>query len=236
MGHTKVPTPRIQGCGYNVRMGNLKKISRTVSTAEGAYSIATYVWPLVAPTLGAVMTMATGLLPELSVPLPYLFASSAVVFAGVATGMVRVNEWRTGTNPSGKLQPVVNLLYGVDINKEKSPKELEAIQFGFTVYNAADFPLYFTVEEISSEFMGRIPLSKDMNFKEIEVPAKGQGYWRDHKISLGVELPLSGSQIGELRYRVAYWKNPKKKFFLEKRYTVEAVFRDGSIGLSNHEK
>ena len=144
--------------------------------------------PWLYPAIAAMMTLVAAF--SKAVPLPYLIASACLAGASVATAMVRVDEWWSRVNPSGKLSFSIPL-FALDIDKTEEQHRLKKIQMGFSMYSSATFPLYFQVYSVFTHFMGRVAINKNYDRSISEVPAGGNGWFRDAPIQLDTDFSES---------------------------------------------
>jgi hypothetical protein len=145
-------------------------------------SIVTTVWgiftsfPWLAPTLGSAVALLSGLITP--VPIPYLLAAVSLVFACITIGLVNLDEWRHRTDPSGKLH-FVTPLYGLDIQSKNDGHQIQKVQFGIKLTNNANFAIAFKMEDIRTQFMGQINPRAQLDGVSHEIPAHGDGWYRD---------------------------------------------------------
>lgn len=187
--------------------------------------------PFVAPTIGAAVTVMSNFFGG-SIPWPYVLAAAAFVFAALARGLVAVDEWRFQTDPSGKLV-FSSMLYGFDHLAQPGGPAGISIQVGISLTNLARFPIFFEVERMDSYFEGRVPKKKNWISKPIQISAGGTGYWRDEKIDF--EHFDSPKGDGRLSYKIAYWRYPERKFFLDSTREFEATFKENGVTFMDRE-
>lgn len=209
---------------------SIKKIWNAILNVQGAVGIVELLKPWIFPLLSSGLTAAAAYIAP--IPVPYLLAAASIVFAMSAHGVFYIRSLREKLDPSGKLQIISAPLCGVDVDTSSDQHILGNVQFGFSVLSKAEFPIFFSVDEIYSDFMGRVCPNKSPQPKVIEVPAGGEGWWRDAPISIGVPMP-NDTQFGNLSFKVSYWKNPHKKYTLKKKWSIQATFNTkGSIAFS----
>lgn len=213
---------------------NIKGIWNAILNVQGAIGIVEFLKPWIFPFLSGAITVATAYVA--SIPIPYLLAAASIVFAMSAHGVFYIRSLREKIDPSGKLQIVSTPLYGVDVDTSSDQHILKNVQFGFSVLSKAEFPIFFSVDEIYSEFMGRVCQNKNHQPKVIEVPAGGEGWWRDFAIPIQTRMP-NDTRFGKLTFKVSYWKNPRRTYSLQKKWSIQAAFNAaGSVHFSATEE
>ena len=135
-----------------------------------------------------------------------------------------MDEWRERTDASGKLafdQPTVAFY----VNAERDPPELDSVQIGIILQNKANFLLNYEVKKIDSQIMGRVGAEKIYHNKGGEITPNTSSTFRDSLISIHSKVP-HGSVIGRMDFKIAYWRTPKRKYFLERTLRITLYFDD----------
>lgn len=181
------------------------------------------------PSVGAAMTLLSSFWN--AVPLPYLLAASALVFASVMTGLLRHNEWVERTNPSGRLV-FEGPMIGLDIDTSLDVPHLKVGQLGVQMRNTIGFPLHYNVDSIFSGLGNRINPDKKPAKTNHVIAAHDRALFRDDQILINVPL-TENILAGILEFNISYWKNPKKKFVLQHKIRVEIQFNHSNKSISN---
>ena len=213
---------------------SIRRLWNAILDIQGAFSIFELLKPWIVPLAASSVTLAASYIAP--IPVPYLIAAAFIVFAAAAHGILCIHTLKEKISPIGKLQIVSTPLYGIGVNTSLKEHVLENVQFGFAVANKAQFPIFFIVEEIHSEFMGRVCPDRTHPPQVIETPAGGEGWWRDFAIPIETRMP-DDTQFGKLTFKVSYWKNPRRKYQLQKKWSIQAAFNAaGSVHFSATEE
>lgn len=172
-------------------MDKPESVIRHIGREALVETVKALLWPSVSAGALAVIGFIQG------VPLFYLFVGVALVFAAVATGIVRVDEWRTRTRVDDKL---AFSTLRVGRMADGSPE----MTLGFELRSIAAFPIQFRVEDFRAELQGNYPPHKKFKVDTFVIPPFGHGWFDGHQISLGEEVPKKKSVRGELEFRLAF--------------------------------
>lgn len=208
----------------------LKRVWKTGKAANDAYGFITseLVKPWLLPAAAAAVTTLSAVLT--AVPLPYLLTGAFVSAAATATALVRVDEWRERTNPSGRLT-LEAIFFAPEIDGESDAARLESIQLGLQFKNRAGFVMHYQVEEFEAQVMGRVAMEAPRPGPEAEIPPGDTTIFRDRVIE--VDAPISkGFAEGRVKFKAAYWRASRRKYRIERSLRVR-LWRDSESGEIN---
>ena len=157
------------------------------------------------------------------VPMPYLIAAASVAFAGTATGLLAVSNWRERARIEGRLT-FSTVLFDPHISRNDEHITLEGARLGVQVNNMSIHDLTFQVDEMHTELFGRVNSSREHQPKPIQIPAGGVGFWRDAYIPVGEAAPASDA--GRIRFKISYWRSPVRKYNLQKDFFLSVHVAD----------
>ena len=100
------------------------------------------------------------------------------MFGGVATGLVRFDEWIGRRSINEKLTfsqlRIVKDIHGAEL------------AIGVVFYNDADISIEFELESINTRIRNRVPEKRPFYLSRITIPRHGSGWFDDHIIDIGV--------------------------------------------------
>lgn len=164
----------------------LRHILHAVFTAEGLYGLITnpYVWASLSAMGAMIATYASS---------PYLWIIApvgALVFAAVAHGMLRLDEWKNLKRVEGKVF-VSGLVPAWDFDQNDGKYVLNKFQVGAIIENTSNYPVYYDVDEIFSKIDGRVPKAQVLLNRGDTLPSHTTHTYSDSAIDLG------GVEIGD---------------------------------------
>jgi hypothetical protein len=170
-------------------------------------------WLLTAgsPLVTGAITLASGYFGNWAVPLPYLIAASAIVFAMTALGLISFSAWKERITPKNKL-----FILGAEVNwddlKDSSGASngIEYVSLVIRVQNKAIFPLSFSIAQFDLSIESRIPKDKAIKGSAIIQANGGQGWYRSATIELNI-TPLR-NLTGKLDFTIAYGRPGNEKY------------------------
>jgi hypothetical protein len=155
--------------------GDRKWIGRAAapgSIKAVAYHVAlTYVLPIGAP----IVTGAVGYIQ--GYPWMYILVAASVTFGGVATGLVRLDEWLAGRRVKEKLA-------FTEVHVAKNIQG-EGFSLGVAFISSADVSIEFEIEEISTRLANRVPEKRSFDLRNFIIPPRGNVWFNDHIIDIG---------------------------------------------------
>ena len=176
------------------------------------------------PMGSAVVTLMSGLVA--AVPLPYLLAAASLVFATVATGLLRLDEWRERASPAGRLM-FTHPVFNMDVEAGSAGRLIKNVQLGIALRNEASFPLRYRLEYIDTRFLDRVAVENTDRKDNLEIGAKSASRFRDNIIKLDM-LTTEDILVGRVKFKVTFWKHPKKTFTSEHTIRVVAKYNPSS--------
>ncbi len=121
----------------------------------------------------------------------HIWLGAGFMFAIVTTGLLRFNEWRTRTTSEDKLTGS-----GVLIRKILSRSgDVSSVGIGFQLQNRATFPMQFSVQNMTTQLMGKYPENRPYTNDTITVPPHNTGWFYDNFIDIS-GVPKTG-ELGE---------------------------------------
>ena len=174
----------------------------------------------------------TWVLPSLSVPativfgyfqnIPwfYVYLAAGFMFAVIATGLLRFDEWRFRVTAKDKLA-----FHDLKIARTLSGDgSASAIKLGFRFRNLATFPIQFEIQEMRTELMNNLyPPKKAYEEKRILIPVNGLGWFNDHNIELSNVSKKNKVMEGSIHAHLKYGRpeNLNQELELRKRVFVK---------------
>lgn len=137
----------------------------------------------------------------------------AIVFAMLATGILRLHEWRARTNPDGKLR-FARVEVGLVVDQPGAIPE--GVALGFRVRNHADFPIEFHVKAIKSTFGNKLNPASTYSIRNIKIEPQGEGWYRDDPISVKPD-DMTNASTGTLYFKLEYGRPGKLKYVMEQK-------------------
>lgn len=121
----------------------------------------------------------------------------------------------------------VTIICAPEMDMESNPAKLKTMQMGVGFKNNASFIIYYEIERLDCQFMGRVALEKPASCSETEIPPNTSIMYRDSAIE--INLPLSENlYIGKVYFKVAYWRNLRKKSYIERALQIEMRYNAAS--------
>ena len=197
--------------------GWIKRAAAAGSIKAVAYHLTvTYVLPIGLPVVAAV----AGYLQRL--PWLYVLVGSALTFGGVATGIVRFDEWVDRRSVREKLAfsqlRIVKNIRG------------EGLAIGAEFQSSADISIEFQLESINTRIGDRIPKKRSFDVTRFTIPRHGRGWFDDHMIDIGTP-PRPGTIEGFIECKVKYGRVGNPQYDLMARKQVILSFNeDGLLG------
>lgn len=183
-------------------MIQIKKAIEALKRAEGWYGLANsdFVRPWLYPALGALVTALSSIASAL--PLPYILAATSLVFAAVATALLRIDEWRVRRTPEHKI--IVS-----DFVRANGDFKGGRFHLAFDVKNSADFPIEVIIEQVFVRSGNQF--SKLTHQAPVVIaPMSSLGM-----VSKETTVIAEGDIRGTLYYRFKYGRQAKHNFALE---------------------
>jgi hypothetical protein len=191
-----------------IAAGSIKAIASQITL--------TYLIPIGLPLVTAWVGYLQGL------PWMYVFVGSGLMFGGVATGLVRFNEWIDRRSVTSKLtftEPRI----GRDIHGQ-------GIFLGALFHNAANFPIELERQEMRTRLGNTVPAKTTYDVIKLIVPPHGNAWFDDHAIEIA-SPPNPGTIEGFVECRIKYGRVGDAKLDLAIRKQVVLSFNeDGLLG------
>jgi hypothetical protein len=171
------------------------------------------------PILGGIVTAIAGVLQGL--PIAYIIAATAIVFAMIPTGLLRFDEWRTRITPQNKLV-LQQAMFGMDFQRDLSTgmaTHITTAQAILFLYNSASFPIEFTMDEISSSMEGRINQNPILDNRGSVLHPTSQVLFGDARIEMG-NFEVKSVIDGIISFKLSYGRKGNKKYKLEKHLKI----------------
>ena len=177
-------------------------------------AIRSWLWPPLAAGVAALIGLLEG------IPWFYMFVGVTVVFAAVASGLLRFDEWRDRRRVDGKLA-FRSVIVGRDIKGR-------GLIIGLRLHSSAAFPLEFEVTEVRTRLGDKIP-ALEHKPKKLTIPAGGTGWYNDNPIEL-INPPRPGTIEGSIEFRVNFGlPGSSLKYSLSGKKHVVAAFNDDAL-------
>ena len=154
------------------------------------------IWVL--PLFSVPVTVVIGWLSDF--PWFYIWLGVGFMFAMVTTGLLRFNEWRTRTTSEDKLT-----VSSVRIHKILSSRgEVSSVGIGFQLQNRATFPMQFSVQNMTTQLMGKYPENRPYTNDTITVPPGNIGWFCDNFIDISGVSKTGELGEGKISARLEY--------------------------------
>jgi hypothetical protein len=186
--------------------GSIKAISYHV--------MVTYVIPIGAP----IMTGAVGYFE--GYPWMFILTAAALTFGGMATGLVRFDEWLGRRSVKEKLG-------FSSVRALKDVRGGNGFALGVAFNNLADVPIEFEIEEISSRLVNRVPEKRSFDLKRFVIPPRGRGWFDDHIID--ITPPSPGTIEGLIECKLKYGRVGRRQYDLLVRKQVVLSFNEDGL-------
>ena len=173
------------------------------------------------PSLSVPATIVLGYFQN--IPWFYIYLSAGFVFAVIATGLLRFDEWRFRVTAKDKLAFHDLRVFRTLANDGS----VFAIRLGFRLRNIATFPIQFEVQEMNTEFMNSLyPPKKTYEKKKIFIPVNGLGWFDDYDIGLANIEKKNKTIGGYIHARLKYGRPENLNQELEFKKKVFVKFDD----------
>jgi hypothetical protein len=147
---------------------------------------------------------------------------AGLTFGGVATGIVRFDEWIDRRSVKEKLAfshlRIIKNIRG------------EGFAIGAAFQSSADMPIEFQLESINTRIGDRVPQKRSFDLTRFTIPRRGSGWFDDHIIDVGTP-PRPGTIEGFIECMIRYGRAGDPQYDLIVRKQVILSFNtDGLLG------
>jgi len=195
--------------GRSVAGGSVKAIAYHITL--------TYVIPLGLPAVTAIAGYLQGS------PVMYIFVAAGVMFAAVATGLVKFDEWIGRRQVRGKLT-FASVRFCKDIRGGNG------FALGVAVRSVADASVEFEIDSMLTRLGNRVPAKRIYDVRKFIIPPQGNGFFDDHLIDIE-KPPSPGTIEGLIECKIKYGHVGNLKYDLTLKKSVVMSFdKDGLPG------
>jgi hypothetical protein len=192
-----------------------------LARAQNLWALATI------PSLAGLLTAMLGYLQNL--PLMWITIGGVVVFAYMATGLLRFQQWRTYNVVNGKIEslgPLVRL--DCDWDKKGKPTKIAKMNGGLNFVNRSNFPLVYKFSKFQVIIAGRVADDSKLLGKPTWCVAGMPMFAHPDPVALGDLKLLSVS--GTVEIEMTYGRDERMPYTLKKKYEFDvAVRKDESV-------
>ncbi len=191
----------------------LRRWWHTISTIEGVYSFfaSEFVRPWLWPAVTTAVTFLSGLITP--IPLPYLFGASALTFAAVSTGIIRIAERKERSSPGGKLVIEGPVFYPGMSESDGIITFAQAI-LGIRIKNFAGFPIHVYIEKLDTAFANKVNMNKKYTTRQLRLEPYSADTVADDNNTIKRET--RAKKDGKLSCLLKYGRDPDKLKYTEK--------------------
>ncbi|MEQ8584499.1 MAG: hypothetical protein RLO01_04160 [Thalassobaculaceae bacterium] len=188
--------------------------SREASKELAIEAIRSWIWP----PLFAAAVAVIGWFENL--PWFYIFVGSSLGFAGLATGLLRIDEWIRRNRAENKLLfENIRVLGILDQENDKT----SAIRFGFQLLNKAVFPIECKVIKVDSSLAGEYPPKKTFQKTVYDVSEGMSFFFDDYNIDLSKQINDKELE-GSISFIVRYGRKGRRVHELSKKFKIVVGF------------
>ncbi len=150
----------------------------------------------------------------------YILVGAGLAFAGVTTGLVRLDDWIGRRRVKGKLD-FAQIIFGRNINGP-------GIYLGVSLTSRAAIPmdLYFT--EVRTRIGNQVPSETKFNNSRFTVSPTGLVWFNDHIINIA-NVPTPGTLEGFAEFRIKYGRHGNMKHDLTVKKSVVVKFNSDGL-------
>jgi hypothetical protein len=180
----------------------------------------------------AAVTVLAGYLQ--SIQWMYIIVAAAFVFAAMATGALRLSEYRARISAQNKFffKGVVPAADFVRDKKTGKIKFIEKMQICMILYNGAHFPISYIIDDIGTSFEGMMNSKPERNARGADIAPGQDGWYRDAPIDAKQLQVTKAIFEGHLKFKLRYGYPGNEKHTMERNLQLTFVFDDKSGGFN----